>query len=55
MYYISIFRYWSTPAVLEEAISASGVSGTLLKEHLPNTLPDMQPFFLRQYVKGNSK
>lgn len=30
------------------------IGGLLLKEHLTSSLPDMSPFFLRQYVKGHA-
>ena len=30
------------------------IGGQLLRDHLISSLPDMSPFFLRQYVKGHA-
>lgn len=47
----ALLNYWKNLSVDD---SSPSIGGALLKEHLPHTPPDMQPFFLKQYVKGIS-
>ncbi|XP_044730066.1 E3 ubiquitin-protein ligase UBR4 isoform X3 [Chrysoperla carnea] len=48
----NLLSYWRTNSLEETGGIALG--GSLLKEHLSTPAPDMQPFFLRQYVKGHA-
>lgn len=47
----ALLEYWKSVS-MEDNIPPIG--GVLLKEHLNHPPPDMQPFFLKQYVKGMS-
>lgn len=48
----ALLEYWRSVS-LEDNVPPIG--GVLLKEHLSHQPPDMQPFFLKQYVKGMLK
>lgn len=45
----ALLDYWRSVSTED---SAPSIGGALLKEHLIYPPPDMQPFFLKQYVKG---
>lgn len=49
----NLLNYWRGNA--SEETGGISVGGSLLKEHLTTPTPDMQPFFLRQYVKGHAQ
>lgn len=46
----ALLDYWRNVAADETTVATIG--GNLLKQHLPHAPPDMTPFFLRQFVKG---
>lgn len=46
----SLLDYWRN---VPDESATSQTGSNLLKEHLPHSPPDMTPFFLRQFVKGN--
>lgn len=48
----ALLEYWRS-AGSEDTTNTIG--GNLLKEHLPHSPPDMTPFFLRQFVKGQPR
>lgn len=48
----ALLDYWRGVSTED---SAPPIGGALLKEHLTHPPPDMQPFFLKQYVKGKTR
>lgn len=48
-YLQSLLTYWKAVSTDD---NSPPIGGVLLKEHLTAPPPDMNPFFLKQYVKG---